>query len=86
MTIFWILNSELRSIIHSVPGRNELRVYCKALFSSTSCLMHLQMTNSFLVEETEVCNYADDITIYVYGHELEHIVSNLETDAPKLSK
>ena len=40
----------------------------------------------FLVEETDICNYADDTTIYVCGHELEHIVSSLETDAQKLSK
>jgi len=40
----------------------------------------------FLVEETEICNYADDTTIYVCGHELEQIVSSLETDAQKLSK
>ena len=39
-----------------------------------------------LVEETEICNYADDTTIYVCGHELEHLVSGLETDAQKLSK
>ena len=39
-----------------------------------------------LVKETEICNYADDTTIYVFGHELEHMVSSLETDAQKLSK
>ena len=38
----------------------------------------------FLVEETEICNYADDTTIYVCGHKLEHIVSNLKTDAQRL--
>ena len=40
----------------------------------------------FLVEETEICNYADDTTIYVCGHKLEHIVSSLKTDAQRLSK
>ena len=40
----------------------------------------------FLAEETEVCNHADDTTIYVCGSELEHVVSSLETDAQKLSK
>ena len=39
----------------------------------------------FLVEETEICNYADDTTMYVCGHELEYIVSSLKTDAQKLS-
>ena len=38
----------------------------------------------FLVEETEICNYADDTTIYVCGHKLEHIVSSLETAGQKL--
>ena len=40
----------------------------------------------FLVEETEVCNYADGTTIYVCGNNLKHIVSSLETDAQTLSK
>ena len=38
------------------------------------------------MEETEVCNYADDATIYVCGDEVEHTASSLETDAQKLSK
>ena len=40
----------------------------------------------FLVEEIEICNYADDTTIYICGHKLEHAVSSLETDAQRLSK
>jgi len=40
----------------------------------------------FLVEETEVCNYADDTTIYVCGQELEQVVSSLENDAQRISK
>ena len=39
----------------------------------------------FLVEETEVCNYADDTTIYACVNELENIVSSFETDAQKFS-
>lgn len=39
---------------------------------------------SYLVEKTEICNYADDTAIYVFGHEPEHIVSSLETDAQTL--
>ena len=38
-----------------------------------------------MVDETEICNYADDTTIYACGHELEHIVSSLETGAQKFS-
>ena len=40
----------------------------------------------FLVEETEICNYADDTTIYVCGQELEQVVSCLENDAQRISK
>ena len=40
----------------------------------------------FLVEETEICNYADDTTIYVCGQEQGQIVSSLENDAQKISK
>ena len=50
-------------------------------------LFNVFITDLFLlVEETEICNYADDTTIYVCGHELEHFVSSLETDAQKLFK
>ena len=38
------------------------------------------------MEETEVCTYADDITIYVLGQELEQAVSSLENDAQRISK
>ena len=49
-------------------------------------LLHVFINDLFfLVDEIEICNYADDATMYVCGHELEHIVSNLETDAQKLS-
>ena len=40
----------------------------------------------FLVEETEICNYADDTTIYVCGQELTHVVTSLENDAQRISK
>ena len=40
----------------------------------------------FLVKETEICNCADDTTIYVRGQELEHIVSRLENDAQRISQ
>ena len=50
-------------------------------------LFSIFINNLFiLVEETKVCNYADDTTIYVCGNNLKHIVSSLETDAQKLSK
>ena len=40
----------------------------------------------FLVKETEICNYADDTTIYVCGQELERIVSSLENNAQRISQ
>ena len=33
----------------------------------------------FLLEEIEICSYADDMTVCEYGNELEHIISSLET-------
>ena len=39
----------------------------------------------FLVEETEVCIYEDDTTIYLRGQELEHAASSLENDAQRIS-
>ena len=37
----------------------------------------------FLVEETEICSYADDTTIYVCGQELKQVVTSLENDAQR---
>ena len=37
------------------------------------------------MEETEVCIYADDTTIYLSGQELEQVVSSLENDAQRIS-
>ena len=38
------------------------------------------------MKETEICNYADDTTVYVCAQELEQIVSSLENDAARTSK
>ena len=40
----------------------------------------------FLVEEAEICNYADDTTIYLCSQELEKVVSSFENDAQRISK
>ena len=37
----------------------------------------------FLVEDTQICNYADDMTIYVCYHEPENIVFKLGSDVEK---
>ena len=39
-----------------------------------------------LVEETEICNYADDPTIYVCVKELEQVATSLGNDAQRISK
>ena len=71
---------------HSVYGRNHFQEVPQG--SVLGPLLFNAFINDLflLVEETEVCCYADDTTIYVCGHELQHIASSLETDAQKLSK
>ena len=50
-------------------------------------LFNIYLNDVFLfLEETEVCNYADDTTIYTYGHNVENIVTKLENDAPAISE
>ena len=39
----------------------------------------------YLLKDTDICNYADDTTIYVCDNQLENIQSRLEQDALKLS-
>ena len=38
------------------------------------------------LEETEVCNYADDTTIYTCGPNVENVVAKLENDALVISE
>ena len=86
MTIFRRGKKELRSIDYLVAGRNHLEGYHKALFWGSIFFNVFINDFFFLVEETEVCNYADDTIIYVCDNNLKHVVSSLETDAHKLSK
>ncbi len=39
----------------------------------------------FLVTDTEICNYADDTTIFSCGYEIDNILETLERDANLLS-
>ena len=39
----------------------------------------------FLLNETEICNYADDTTIYCSHQELQEVTTRLENDTAKLS-
>ena len=43
------------------------------------------MIYSFLVTDTEICNYADDTTIFSCGYEIDNILETLERDANLLS-
>ena len=50
-------------------------------------LLNIFINGMFLlVEDTEICNYADETNIYVCNHELRNIVSKLELDVQQLSK
>ena len=50
-------------------------------------LFNIYVNDLFLfLEETEVCNYADDTTIYACGHTVENVIAKLEFDALKISQ
>lgn len=38
----------------------------------------------FFISETEICNFADDNTIYTCGYSLENIFARLETELQKI--
>ena len=38
------------------------------------------------LEETEICNYADDTTIYACGPNIENVIMHLENDALKITE
>ena len=50
-------------------------------------LFNICLNDLFLfLEETEVCNYADDTTIYTCGPNVENVVAKLENDALVISE
>ena len=50
-------------------------------------LFNIYLNDLFLfLEETEVCNYADDTTIYTCGSNVENVVAKLENDALAISE
>ena len=50
-------------------------------------LSNIYLNDLFLfLEETEVCNYADDTTIFTCGPNVENVVAKLENDALALSE
>ena len=38
------------------------------------------------LEETKICNYADDTTIYAFGPDMENVIMHLENDALKVTE
>ena len=50
-------------------------------------LFNIYLNDLFMfLEETEVCNYADDTTIYAYGPKIDNVIAHLENDALKLTE
>ena len=69
------INGSFNSWQESIKGVPQDSVFGPLLFNVFINGLFL------LVEETEICNYADDTTIYVCRYKLEHIASSLETEA-----
>ena len=72
-------------MVRSVCGQNPLWVYYKVLSRDRFCLTYMNDLFLFL-EETEVCNYADDTTSYRCGPNIKNAVAKLETDALAISE
>ena len=43
-------------------------------------LIYLSTTWFYFVQETNICNFADDNTLYVCGENLNKVISNLQSD------
>ena len=63
---------------------NDLQLHVSS-FHPTFYMFHLNDLFLFL-EETEVCNYADETTIYTCGPNVENVVAKLEKDALAISE
>ena len=50
-------------------------------------LFNIYLNDLFMfMEETEICNYADDTTIYACGSSIESVIMDLENDALKITE
>ena len=50
-------------------------------------LFNIYLNDLFMfMEETEICNYADDTTIYACGPNIENVIMHLENDALKINE
>ena len=50
-------------------------------------LFNIYLNDLFMfLEETEICNYADDTTIYACGPNIENVIMHLENDALKITE
>ena len=50
-------------------------------------LFNIYLNDLFMfLEETEICNYADDTTIYACGPNIEDVIMHLENDALKITE
>ena len=50
-------------------------------------LFNIYLNDLFMfLEETEICNYADDTTLYACGPNIETVVTHLENDALKITE
>ena len=66
--------------------KSSYNSFFDTFFSLIPLIQYVSKCSFLSGEETEICNYADDTTIYVCGQELERIVSSLENDAQRISQ
>ena len=74
------VNGSFSTWTETVQGVSQGSVLGPLLFS-----IYLNDLFMFL-EETEICNYADDTTIYACGPDIENVIMHLENDALKITE
>ena len=95
-----ILHHTALELIHSYLSERQQRVKINGSFSTSKqtslgvpqgsvlgpLLFNIYINDFFyLVKDTEVCNYADDTTIFACGSDLVSVLESLEGDAALLS-
>ena len=83
----YLWNRNSKSRLMNLSAQAGVKYWCATGFCFGPFLFDTFVNDHFFpVEDAEIYNYTDGMTTYVCDHELENIVSKLESDPEKVSE